>query len=30
VPAVSDGYASARDRIVSKVEDLVSQLATER
>jgi protein-tyrosine-phosphatase len=28
VPAVSEGYAVARDRIVAKVERLVSELAT--
>jgi protein-tyrosine-phosphatase len=30
VPAVSDGYAPARDRIVANVERLVSELAIER
>ncbi len=30
VPAVSNGYAAARDRIVANVERLVSQLAAER
>ena len=30
VPAVSDGYAAARDRIVAHVERLVSELATGR
>ena len=30
VPAVSDGYAAARDRIVAQVERLVSELATGR
>ena len=30
VPAVSDGYAAARDQIVAKVERLVSDLAAGR
>ncbi|MGH7358289.1 MAG: chromate resistance protein ChrB domain-containing protein [Candidatus Rokuibacteriota bacterium] len=30
VPAVSDGYAAARDRIVARVEQLVSELAAGR
>jgi hypothetical protein len=30
VPAVSDGYAAARDRIVAKVEWLVAELAPGR
>jgi protein-tyrosine-phosphatase len=30
VPAVSDGYAAARDRIVANVERLVSELAADR
>ncbi len=30
VPAVSEGYAAARDRIVGRVERLVAQLAAER
>ena len=30
VPAVSEGYAAARDRIVARVERLVSELAAER
>jgi protein-tyrosine-phosphatase len=30
VPAVTDGYAAARDRIVAKVERLVAELAVER
>jgi hypothetical protein len=30
VPAVSDGYAAARDQIVAKVERLVGDLATGR
>jgi len=30
VPAIGDGYAAARDRIVANVERLVSELASER
>jgi hypothetical protein len=30
VPSVSDGYAAARDRIVARVERLVSELAAGR
>jgi hypothetical protein len=30
VPAVSDGYAAARDRIVANVERLVGELAVGR
>jgi hypothetical protein len=30
VPAVSDGYEAARERIVAHVERLVSELASER
>jgi hypothetical protein len=30
VPAVSDGYAAARDRIVEHVERLVAELAAGR